>query len=635
MARAFTIQTSLTGGELDPKLKARVYTKRYANALASCINAVILPSGGATRRAGLRYTDDEGAVTVNPIPFKIYRTDLGTLQGYLIEFRSDNTIHFYTNNARIGSISIASPFTSDIDKIRYEQFDNILYIVHPDFPPQKLTRTDDNTWVIAAVSFTMPAVASVTSIVRTGSLALVTMAAPHDFLPGQIVNVAGADQGEYNGDVQIILTSATQFTYAVSGTPVTPATGTITAGRIYWGTTGYPNCITFFEQRMILGGTLPHPQTLFGSESGVILNLVTGTADSDPFEFVLAAATSRILHLATTQSLIVLTYDKEFSISGGVEKPLTPTNLLIQGHTPYGTQEVVHPLVIAGEVLFVTKHGKRMRMLSDRVNVQIQKTAPDVSLVSAHLSGLGIISIAYQLEPDSVVWMVTSTGKLLSMTYDKDGELYAWAQHTTDGLFKKIAVIPYNNTDQVWVAVERTINSVTATYIEVMDPILNTDLAKTDSDSPAKTVWTGLAHLEGETVDVIADGVVVPQQVVTSGQITIPDAALAIEVGLHYKSTVIDLPPEVPTNIGTAQGQEITVHSCKVRLFETIGVQINGQVVPFRKFGQDNWNESVDLFTGDKEITVLGGQGGVVTIEQDQPLPFTVLGIIKGVSVNG
>lgn len=274
-------------------------------------------------------------------------------------------------------------------------------------------------------------------------------------------------------------------------------------------------------------------------------------------------------------------------------------------------------------------------MLSDRVDVQIQKTAPDVSLVSAHLSGLGIISIAYQLEPDSVVWMVTSTGKLLSMTYDKDGELYAWAQHTTDGLFKKIAVIPYNNTDQVWVAVERTINSVTATYIEVMDSTLDTDSALTDSDSPAKTVWTGLSHLEGETVDVIADGVVVPQQVVTSGQITIPDAALAIEVGLHYKSTIIDLPPEVPTNIGTAQGQEITVHSCKVRLFETTGVQINGQVVPFRKFGQDNWNESVDLFTGDKDITVLGGQGGVVTIEQDQPLPFTVLGIIKGVSVNG
>jgi hypothetical protein len=58
-------------------------------------------------------------------------------------------------------------------------------------------------------------------------------------------------------------------------------------------------------------------------------------------------------------------------------------------------------------------------------------------------------------------------------------------------------------------------------------------------------------------------------------------------------------------------------------------------VIPFRKFGQDNFDEKVQPFTGDKEVTLLGGQNGVVTFEQDQPLPFTLLGIIKEVSVNG
>jgi len=717
LARVITIQTNLSGGELDPKLMARVYTERYRDAVASCINAVIIPSGGATRRAGLKYTDDEGAVTVHPIPFKIYRSDLGTLQGYLIEIRSDNTIHFYTNGARIGSVSIASPYTSDIDKIRYEQSENVLYLKHPDFPPQNITRTDDNNWVIAATVFIMPpnlpteAEKSVTSITRVSTTATVTLAGhgyatgqtirhagadqseynidavitvpesggipdtdtytyevtgtpvtpatgtitaqriigitrsgttatvntgqAHGFLTGYLKTMAGAVEVEYNGDFQVTKISDTVYSYTVSGTPTTPATGTPTTKRILWNSTGYPNSVTFFEQRMIIGGTLIHPQTVFGSESGNILNLVSGTADSDPFEYVLAAATSRILHLAATELLIVFTYDKEITIQGGIESPLTPTNLQVKARSSHGTREIVRPIIVGDDALFATRHGKKVRLFSDRVGTETKKKAPDISRVSEHLTKLVIVGMAHQQEPDSIVWMVTATGKLLSLTYDKDDSLIAWAQHTTDGLFKNVAVIPYNGEDQVWCAVERTINSVTGTYIEVMDSDINTDSAKTDSDSPAKTVWTGLSHLEGEMVDIVADGVVVPQQEVSGGQITLPYAALAIEVGLHYKSTIIDLPPEIPTNIGTSQGQTMSVNKCTVRLYETIGLQVNGQIIPFRKWGQDNWDEEVALFTGDKSITVLGGNNGVVTIEQDQPLPFTVLGIIKEMSING
>lgn len=712
MARVHTIQTSLIGGELDPRLKARVDTPRYKNAVDSAINTIVLAGGGMTRRGGFRFTDDEGAVTVNPIEFEIFRTDLAVVQGYIAEFRSDDTIHFYTNQARIGTISIASPFTSDIDKIGYEVFNNILYLVHPDFPPQQLIRTSDTAWTISAVPFIVPdqlsteAAQSVTSIIRSGIKATVTTGAAHGYaagqtirmagadqseyngdfiigvtgdttftydvsgtpatpatgtitaqriigiarsgavatvntgqvhgyITGQTVNIAGADQSEYNGDLQITVTSTTTFTYTVTGTPATPATGTITAQRVLWSTLGYPNSITFFEQRSILGGTKTHPQTVFGSESGTILNFVAGVADSDPFEFTLAAATSRILHLAATQLLIALTYDKEITMQGGVETPLTPTNVQIKVHTRYGTRAGVRPIIIAGDVLFVTRHGKKIRLLSETVENSTQRRAPDISLVSAHLAELGIVDMAYQREPNGIIWAVTADGRLLSVTFDRDAERLAWTQHTTDGLFKKVLSIPYNDTDQVWVAVERVIDSVTKTYIEIMDDTLNTDAAITDSDSPAKTVWTGLSHLEGETVDVLADGVVAPQQVVTGGQITIPDAALEVEIGLHYKSTIVDLPPELFTNIGTAQGQNITVNRCVVRLYQTIGLKINGQIVPFRAFGQDNFDEPVAAFTGDKGITLLSAANGVVTIEQDQPLPFTVLGIIKEVTVNG
>ena len=72
---------------------------------------------------------------------------------------------------------------------------------------------------------------SVTSITRSGSTATVTMGANHGYATGQLVTIAGAAQSQYNGAQTITVTGPTTFTYAVAGTPVTPATGTITAAR--------------------------------------------------------------------------------------------------------------------------------------------------------------------------------------------------------------------------------------------------------------------------------------------------------------------------------------------------------------------------------------------------------------------
>lgn len=70
---------------------------------------------------------------------------------------------------------------------------------------------------------------SVTSIIRTGSIATVTTAVDHEIASNVAVTISGAVQTEYNGVQEIIVTAANQFEYNVSGTPVTPATGTILA----------------------------------------------------------------------------------------------------------------------------------------------------------------------------------------------------------------------------------------------------------------------------------------------------------------------------------------------------------------------------------------------------------------------
>jgi len=72
---------------------------------------------------------------------------------------------------------------------------------------------------------------SVTSITRSGGTATVTMGANHGYETGQSVTIAGAAQAAYNGVQTITVTGPTTFTYAVAGSPATPATGTITAAR--------------------------------------------------------------------------------------------------------------------------------------------------------------------------------------------------------------------------------------------------------------------------------------------------------------------------------------------------------------------------------------------------------------------
>lgn len=74
---------------------------------------------------------------------------------------------------------------------------------------------------------------SVTSILRSGSTATVTMAAAHNLATGQKIEIIGADQNEYNRIKTITVTGATTFTYTVDGAPATPATGTITATAVF------------------------------------------------------------------------------------------------------------------------------------------------------------------------------------------------------------------------------------------------------------------------------------------------------------------------------------------------------------------------------------------------------------------
>ena len=433
--KANIIKTNFTGGEISPLLYGRVEISRYQNGCEKILNAIVLATGGCTRAWGSGYVDNAGAgISVKSLPFFVLKNDVTppVIQGYRIQFRSDGKIRFYTNVALILSggnpYEITHPFpTNDMGRIRFDQFDNKLYLVHPSVAPQTLTRTNDTSWSIGATNFTMPASQSVSGITRSGSTATATTAANHGYNTGDLITIAGAAQTEYNGTFQITKTGDTTFTYTVSGAPVTPATGTITAQRVHWHADfGYPAAITFFEQRGIYGGAKAHPQTIVGSKSGEVTNLQTGTNDSDAFSYTLSQATAPIYHLiAPSQQIVALTGREELLIKGSSDKALTPTNVQIRRQTKNGTVDTVAPIDIDSEVLFVSRYSKKLRLFGYTFE-QDRYKAPDQSVIADHIISSGVSDIDLSIEPYLIVWIVTQDGKLAVVSFDRDQEVTAW-----------------------------------------------------------------------------------------------------------------------------------------------------------------------------------------------------------------
>lgn len=260
----------------------------------------------------------------------------------------------------------------------------------------------------------------------------------------------------------------------LSSTTAAQSGGWALRANVWNATDGYPRAVTLFEQRLVAAGSPSYPQTIWGSKSGEYYNLADGIADDDGFAFTIASdQVNPIEHLASIRALLPLTYGGEFSMAGGVEKPLTPTNVQVKSQTVFGS-DVARPVRVGNEIIFVQRSGRKIRSLGYRIDTDAFG-APDLSILSEHITEGGIYEMAYAQEPDQVVWMVRADGVMPTMSIERDQDAIGWGRQITDGIYESVATIPYNNEDQVWCAVKRTINGTTKRYIEYFQDGRETD----------------------------------------------------------------------------------------------------------------------------------------------------------------
>ncbi len=492
------------------------------------------------------------------------------------------------------------------------------------------------------------------------------------FTEGMTITASGASNGANNRDYEIVKVTSDEITLVpVDDVVNESASNTITlVGKLnatdefslgaFSETTGFPRACAFYEQRLVFAGTTSQPQSLFFSVAGDFENMTESDSDSSAMNYTIGSnQVNRILYLASSRSLIVGTTGGEFVVrASGNDEPVSPTNIQIKQQASYGSADI-QPVQAGTYTLFVQRAKRKIRELGYVFDTDSFQ-AVDLTILADHVTETGVLELAYQQEPFSIVWGTTTDGRLIGLTYRREEQVVAWHQHklggsfttggvtTNHGIVENIAVIPGElNQDNLYMVVKRTINGATRRYVEILSDIdfgtniqdaIFVDSSLTYSGSSTSSL-SGLDHLEGQTVSILEEGAAHPDKTVSSGSIATDRATTKAQVGLGYTSTLRTVRLEAGSASGTAQGKIKKIHSVIVRFFRTVGASVgtstdNVDTIPFRD-SSDPTDTAVPLFTGDKTIEAQPSWDteGAIVVQQTQALPMTIVGIYPRVVV--
>jgi len=348
--------------------------------------------------------------------------------------------------------------------------------------------------------------------------------------------------------------------------------------------------------------------------------------------------------LVPLTEMVALTLSNEVSIRSS-EGPLSPSTAWNKIHGWEGSYGI-RPVLIGNRAIYVQSSGSIIRDLGYDLYEESFRGA-DLTIFSNHLfTDRAIVEMAYQQSPDRIMWAIRDDGILLSMTYMREQEVVAWTWHdTNDGtdLFESVCTIRGAGYDEVWFAVNRD----GTRYIERMKKRMAStaledqffvDCGYTYDDIPTSTI-TGLDHLEGKTVAILADGIELDQQVVSGNEITLATPASVVQVGLPYDSDLETLNVEVNLRDGTIQGRKVHISNVVLRLLNTQGGLVgpnDGALLSINLESNTDYN-AASLFSGDHGASLGAGyaEGGRFFYRQSSPLPVTITGLIPQVTVGG
>lgn len=463
-----------------------------------------------------------------------------------------------------------------------------------------------------------------------------------------------------------------------------------------WSTTsGFPAIVTFHQDRLVFGRTTKEPLNLWLSEINDFVGFSPTTKDDgsvlDTHAITITLISGEVNPIYWMKSgpvLLVGTLGEEWQIKpSSITQTLTPTNIIATPQTSNGAASTTEGYRIGSQTLFIQRGGKKLREMdydfqSDRY------VSKDVTIISEHVGRTygTLLNAAMQTNPHDILWVITITGNLLGVTYERDQEVIAWHPHVLggSGIVESVECVPASDGsgDQVYLVVKRTISG-TKRYIERIDKFqTSTDIADSylvdcglytnlGSSSNIGTV-SGLSHLNGQTVGVVVDGVYVGIRTPSSGSIWVGYRGQKISVGLVTEAVIGILDPEGGSQSGTSQGKKKRISESNARIentypyFKTASAEILTNATENLRAHQDPVTgdrknitppptliTAADqgsppmiypnpvatyptLVTGDLEFAVDDAfdTGGRFEFVQDEPYQFNIVGVMHKLNTN-
>ena len=656
MARSAPSFSSFSAGEISPLLEGRTGIEKYKEGLADLTNMIVMPTGGTKRRPGTEYLGEvkTSSVLSRLIPFQFKSTDT-----YILEFGNE-IMRVYRNGAQvlnataktITAATKASPGVLTSNSHGFSNGDEIFIasvggMTELNGRNYRVANSTTNTFTLTDLFGVAINTTSFTTYTSGGTATeIFELATPYPEAKLPDVRFVQSADTMYFVHPEYAIRTLTRsdhnnWSFATPSISGSPSPALNTSGN-------YPSVVTFFEQRLVFANTAANPQTIWFSKNADYTNFTAGTGDNDALIYTIASNTvDSIRYLSSTRVLAIGTTGGEFVLTSTNDGPVTPTTTLIRKYSNYGTANV-EPVQVADVTLFLQRGARKIREFKFVGDVNTSGyAAPDMTILAEHITQGGITAFAYQQEPESIVWALRSDGTLLGLTYRREEEVVGWHKHTIGGVFgtgqaivESIAPLPTDTgNDDLYLIVKRTINSQTKSYVEVLKPFdfgsVTTAAFFVDSglaySGSAVTSLSGLYHLEGQSVAILANGATHPDETVSGGGITLDYSSTTAAVGFSYTSEMQTMRIESGSEDGTSQGKPKRIHAVTLRLFETVGIEVGNSSseidrIPFRDSSMA-MDQGIPLFTGDKEIEFPGGfdNDDRIYVRQSQVLPMTVL----------
>lgn len=461
------------------------------------------------------YIDSVGGMTQINSATRRYTVANVTANTFELSGINSSSYTAYTSGGNCQKVyTVTTKWTeSEIRDLRFAQSADVLYIVHPNHAPYKLTRTGNVAWTLtplmkdgdetgATLAFSDgPYIAeNITTTTLTpsggsytpGSTPTVTASAVTGindgagFLSTDVGRILRIHDGTNWAWGEITArSSTTQITVTVKGTVNFPSTARTRWMLGAWSeSTGFPATVGFYQDRLMFASTRgtygAKPDTFWGSVTSDYLNFAPGTAaDTDALNLTLnSGQINYIQWLAPHDTLRFGTAGSTYKVySSSQNAALTPTD---KASSVISTDRcaAIKPISVNASTMFWNNSTTILYDMKFIYTENDVKSYP-ITKVSEHITKGGILDWDLEQNPDNILWSCRNDGQLIGCTYQPDDEVIGWHRHVfggTSAAVKSVCSLPVEDgVDRTWLIISRTINGSTKRYVEYLSPRYGVD----------------------------------------------------------------------------------------------------------------------------------------------------------------